>query len=407
MTTLITTQISGNNGPMMALVDCNNFFVSCERVANPDLCGRPVVVFSNNNGCIISRSSEAKTLGIKMGDAAFHYRSLLESKRVIGCTPQFGLYQRLSKAVIQVLHQFSPHVEPYSIDESFLQFEPQDRGEVLGPLIRDAVQTQTGLPVSIGFGATKTLAKLASDMAKSRPGNVMDFNVYRLIHLLDTIPVEEVWGIGRRTTRWLHRNGIETAGRFQRANPAWVQKKMGVIGHRIQMELGGISCFPVGVSIQAPSFYAQEAAQKSLLYSRSFPERITCQLALKKELIRNMTAACAKLRRARLSAYEVGFFFQTSRFDPHYESERWHHRFLQATNNENELVRHIAENLPKLIKPGRRYAKSGVYFNQLVPDNAVQLSFLTPPQEQRDCKLLATIDRVNARWGVGMISRGF
>lgn len=391
---------------MIALIDCNSFFVSCEQVAHPELKNKPVVVFSNNNGCIISRSNEAKALGVKMGEAVFKYKHLFETGKVIGCSPSFSLYQKISKQVVQALRGFSPWVEPYSIDESFVRFGGTDQASVLGPGMRQAVLTQTGIPVSIGFGATKTLAKLASDKAKAMPGNIMDLGSYALSRVLNTIPVEEVWGIGYRTTRWLHRHGIETAGAFRDADPHWIRKKMGIGGGRIQRELNGQLCFPVGISVQMPSFYAQEAAQKSLLHSRSFPERITSIPGLQTALAENIKSACAKLRRANLCASEMGFFIKTSRFDSHYDSDAWTYRFPQATNNENEVLRVMKSKLPTLFKSGYRYAKSGVYFNGLIPDSAVQLSFFVNPREEKERALLGTLDHIRQRWGRQSIIRG-
>ncbi len=395
---------------MIALVDCNNFFVSCARLEHPHLATSPVVVLSNNDGCIISRSQEAKAMGIKMGAPAFTYRALFETKKVIAISPNFKKYKAISEHIYQVLHTIVPHVEPYSIDESFLQCQYNENTTLLGEKIQHLVKTQTGIPVSVGFATTKTLAKLATELAKSLPKNCCDLTQYPLDRLLKTIPVDQIWGIGRRYSTLLNRYGIYTAHAFKYLDPDWVLKRMSIIGQKIQCELANTVCFPMGQSNSHPNFYQMTydnepeytpKAAKSILHSRSFRDKTTDITAIKHHLFENIDAATLKLRQSDLYANDVICFIKTSRFEANYDSQHIHHRFTQASQNTRLIKRILTEALPRMVTANHRYAKAGIILFNLIPSTAIQTSWLTSPLEEKEHTLLHTLDSLAKKYPKG------
>ncbi|NTW37306.1 MAG: hypothetical protein HGB17_14535 [Syntrophobacteraceae bacterium] len=273
---------------IFALLDCNNFYVSCERLFNPRLEGRPVVVLSNNDGCIIARSNEAKVLGIKMGEPFFKCRGLIAAHQVQVFSSNYPLYGDLSQRVMDVLCQLEPEVEIYSIDEAFIRL-PQANEEALlenGRHLRATVKKQVGIPVSIGFGPTKTLSKIANRIAKKRPehGGVFALPDQGLDALLATIEVGDVWGIGPRQSQKLFACGIRTALDLKNGNDTWLRKHLTVTGLRTAMELRGVSCLPLE-DMPPP--------RKSVTSSRSFGQPIT-DLAWLREALSSYIAIAAE-----------------------------------------------------------------------------------------------------------------
>ena len=246
--------------PTIALVDCNNFYVACERLFHPAVKNKPVVVLSNNDGCIVSRSEEVKTLGIPIGIPVFEVRDALTYHEVVLFSSNCTLYGDMSARVVDALRQFTPTVETYSIDESFLEL-PETKGQLeLGFDIKNQVEKWTGIPVSIGIASTKSLAKLANKTAKKQKLGVLDFPDHPT-QVLDNIPVNDIWGIGKSYTEKLNRYGIYTAYDLSRADDKWIQKHLTIAGLRIVWELRGIPCLPLELT---PS------PKKAIGRSRSF-----------------------------------------------------------------------------------------------------------------------------------------
>ena len=281
---------------MFALVDCNNFYASCERVFNPALRTRPVVVLSNNDGCIIARSAEAKALGLKMGDVYYKVREMLERNNVAVYSSNYTLYGDLSQRVMQTLEQFSPEVEIYSIDEAFLNLDGFADLPELAARIRTTVRQWTGIPVSVGIAPTKTLAKLANNTAKKKAG----YNGVCILEnaavwepVLAAFEVGDVWGIGRQYARLLHGIGVDTALKFAQLPDTWLRKHMSVVGLRTAQELRGQPCIPLELEADL---------KKGITVSRSFGKRITEYADLAEALCSYVSRAGEKLRRQRLQA---------------------------------------------------------------------------------------------------------
>ncbi|PKN23385.1 MAG: SOS mutagenesis and repair protein UmuC [Deltaproteobacteria bacterium HGW-Deltaproteobacteria-3] len=380
---------------IFALLDCNNFYVSCERLFNPRLEGRPVVVLSNNDGCIIARSNEAKALGIKMGEPFFKCRGLIAAHQIQVFSSNYPLYGDLSQRVMDVLCQLEPEVEVSSIDEAFFRM-PQANEESLlenGRNIRATVKKQVGIPVSIGFGPTKTLAKIANRIAKKHPehGGVFVLPDQGLDALLATIEVGDVWGIGQRQTQKLFACGIRTALDLKNGNDTWLRKHLTVTGLRTAMELRGISCLPLEES--PPS-------RKSVTSSRSFGQPVTDLAWLREALSSYIAIAAEKLRVEGLKTGCVQVYLTTNRFregEPQYANSKTITLSIH-TSSTLELIHYADEVLRQLYRPGYAYKKVGVVLMDLVPAGHVQAHlFLTPPKGQE--ALMGAMDQINRRWG--------
>jgi DNA polymerase V len=276
---------------VFALLDCNNFYVSCERLFQPGLLGKPVVVLSNNDGCVIARSDEAKALGIPMGLPAFKLTDLITEHSIEVYSSNYTLYGDLSARVMTTLTQWTPDVEVYSIDEAFLQFSalPLDALTAYGHTIRATIQQWTGIPVSIGIAPTKTLAKLANRLAKRSAQGVVALTVTAEIDAtLACTRVEEIWGIGPGSTKRLKAHEITTALQLRNANDRWIRQYLGVVGQRIVWELRGISCLPLELC---------PPPKQSLMVSRSFGRPITALTEMREAVATYTTRAAEKLRR--------------------------------------------------------------------------------------------------------------
>ncbi len=386
---------------LFALVDCNNFYVSCERVFQPKLKGKPVVVLSNNDGCVIARSEEAKALGIAMGTPYFQYKDLIERQGVYVCSSNYALYGDMSGRVMSVLAQCVHQIEVYSIDEAFLFLS--DTGPVISTeyarQIRVMVKRWTGIPVSIGIGPTKTLAKIASKVAKKKPdcGGVFDITDHSdADQLLDGVPVADVWGVGRQYAKFLNHRGITTALHLKNAPDRWVLKHMTVMGLRMVLELRGISCIPLKTT---------PAPKKGISVSRSFGKSVEALDNLKEAIATYTTRAAEKLRADHLIASCVTVFLMTNMFSdgPRYANS------LTAecpipTSYTPDLIHLSHQLLERIYRPGYRYQKTGVIFTGLVPEDRIQLNLFTPASSlDRNQELMHTVDRINGRWGSNTI----
>jgi DNA polymerase V len=378
--------------PVYGLVDCNNFFVSCEKVFNPKLLGKPVVVLSNNDGCIVARSQEAKALGIPMGTAYFKIREELQRHGVIAYSSNFALYGDMSKRVMQTLSHFCPEIDIYSIDESFLNVRGIPREHLLsfGKNIRDTVYRWTGIPVSIGWGPTRTLAKFGNHIAKKHP-------VYRGVYstfseetdtYMRQYPVEEIWGIGFRWGKKLHLKGIDTVYQLKTAELSFIKKTMGVVGLRIIKDLNGEACVPV----------APPETRKSLIHSCSFGEPIIDYEKLFEALAAHISRGAEKLRMEKCCASMMTIFVMTSRFAKEAYLGSQPIVFRRPTDNTIEMLRLAREGLKKIYQFGYFYKKSGVYFTGIYPRTNVQQSlFENVEDNKRDRQILELVDQLNQK----------
>ena len=381
-----------------ALVDCNNFYVSCERVFDPALEGRPVVVLSNNDGCVIARSNEVKARDVKMGTPEFQARELFRKNGVVVFSSNYALYGDMSQRVMSTLQEFTSRLEIYSIDEAFLLLEAAspERLVELGSLIRSTVKQWTGLPVSIGIGPTKTLAKLASRFAKRNPGLNGVFNLTdhpRLDELLNRFEVGDIWGVGPRYEKFLQKHGIHSALQLKNAHDGWVKKHMTVMGLRTVQELRGVSCFALE---ELP------VAKKGIMSSRSFGKPVESLEELKEALATYVSRAGEKLRAQRSAASIVHVFLLTNRFkpnEPQYGNSCTTELSIPSSYTP-ELIWHAHRCLEKIFKPGYRYKKTGVLLAEIVSRDRIQLNlFSLDYPHERNKKVMQVVDDINSRWG--------
>jgi DNA polymerase V len=381
--------------PLFALLDCNNFYVSCERLFNPRLAGLPVVVLSNNDGCIIARSNEAKALGIKMGEPFFKCRSLIATHRVQVFSSNYPLYGDLSQRVMEVLGQLEADVEVYSIDEAFIRLPPATPAALLanGRKLRAAIKRQVGIPVSIGFGPTKTLAKIANRIAKKQleHDGVFVLPEQGLDALLATIAVGEVWGIGPRQSQKLLRCGIRTALDLKNGNDTWLRKQLTITGLRTATELRGVSCLPLEDS---------PVAKQSITSSRSFGQPVTELNGLAEALASYVAIAAAKLRGERMTAGCLQVYLATNRFRAQEQQYANNKTATLAipTASTLELIRYAVEALRQLYRPGFAYQKVGVTLMDLASASRVQPHLFCPQPKGHEA-LMTALDKVNDRWG--------
>ena len=393
---------------MIALIDCNNFYASCERVFNPALEGKPIVVLSNNDGCVIARSNEAKALGIPMGEPAFKIKHLLEQNKIEVFSSNYTLYGDMSRRVMQILSGFAPACEIYSVDEAFLDFHGMQHFELgaYAQHIRQTVRQWVGIPVCIGMAPTKTLAKLANRIAKKDPKQMgiysIDSNQKRIDALHATL-VDDIWGIGRNYAARLHSYGIHTALDFAAARKEWVRKQMGIVGMRIHQELNGIACFALSTHPER---------KKSITTSRTFGQS-TSNLSELSDAVANFTTKTAyKLRKQNSCAQELLVFIQTNR---HRADQPQHFDSLAielpvATNSSIELVHYALQTLKKLYKPGFAYKKAGVIVQNILPQEHVQGNLFDTVDRAKHSRLMKTIDQCNDNIGrekIRLLAQGF
>ncbi|MFZ5773369.1 MAG: Y-family DNA polymerase [Thermodesulfobacteriota bacterium] len=387
---------------LFALVDCNNFYASCERLFAPRLIGRPVVVLSNNDGCIIARSNEAKALGIAMGAPYFKCEKLLKAQGVEVFSSNYALYGDISSRVMSLLGQLEPEVEVYSIDEAFLHLTARAGGTLAdyGRELRQRLWRWTGIPVSIGIGPTKTLAKVAGHLAKKNEAlqGVFDITTGDVDEILGRFPVAEVWGIGRRLAERLTLCGVTTALDLKNCGDGWLRKKLSITGLRTAMELRGVSCLTLE---NCP------VSRKSIASSKSFGYQVESLAELKEALATYIEQAAVRLRGQHLLANSLEISLTTNRFSKtaaHY-SGRAVITLPEATASTTVLIRHALPALSGLYKPGLRYQKAGVVLFGLVPETFCQAN-LFRPRDKKGCSLMAALDQINARWGRATIQHG-
>jgi len=382
---------------MYALVDCNNFFVSCERVFDSRLDGKPVIVLSNNDGCAISRSNEAKALGIAMGANYFEIEKLVKRHNVMVLSTNFVLYADMSMRVKGLLTKFCPSIEDYSIDESFLDFSGFQQSNLKEYCTRifQTIMQGTGIPVSVGVAPTKTLAKIANKYAKKYSGYkgvcVIDSEEKRL-KALQKYDIGDVWGIGRQHTKRLSSLGIKTAYDFTQLPRGWVKKNMTVTGERTWRELLGEPC--IQMELNQPD-------KQSIMVSRSFGKMIPDYETLSDALSTYTCMAAAKLRKQKSCAKAMLVFIDTN---PYREDLKQYSRHIVinlpvASNSSQELLQYALKGLKKIYKSDFMYKKAGVMLMDISTEDAVQGNLFDKLDRQKQKSLMEVLDKINDRYG--------
>lgn len=383
---------------MYALADCNNFFVSCERVFNPTLNGKPVVVLSNNDGCAISRSNEAKALGIPMGCPAFQIKNYTDASNIVMLSARHILYNDISNRIMRILGEMAIYLEVYSVDEAFfkLPYDDDERNHAMLATLVKRIQQYVGVPVSIGFAATRTLAKIASHVAKKDPSNldrVMGLTRQEDIdRILSKTKIDDIWGIGRRLNAKLLSCGIHHASEFVRLPKSYLQKIGNINLVRTQQELLGNDC----VSINPVTI-----AHKSIMNSRTFGHVLNKKRDISDAVISFAQSCAAQLRREQAAALIVTVFLRGDRFrqDLPFYSNSCSVRMESHTASTIEIAHHAVAALNAIFKDGFYYRKAGVMVTDIIPATQLQLNIFNAEQEVKHSKLMTAIDDINKRYG--------
>ncbi|HEX8771877.1 MAG TPA: Y-family DNA polymerase [Acidimicrobiales bacterium] len=377
-----------------ALVDCNNFYVSCERVFDPKLRGQPVVVLSNNDGCVVARSDEAKALGIKMGTPLFKIEHIVDSCNVAVLSSNYALYGDMSARVMDVLRESTTDVEVYSIDEAFLQLDyPSPWRAQLARKLREKLYKYTGIPVSIGLAETKTLAKIAGDVAKKETGGVFDLGVAPgREELLARTPVADVWGIGRQYAKLLNSRSIGSVLQLRDCDERWARRAMTVVGARIVQELRGVCCLPL--ELVPP-------AKKSLTCSRSFGRVVETLGELREAVACFIQRAAERLRKHGLAAASVTVFASTNRFskkEPQYSNAATS-EITYPTDATHELLDVALRLAGGIHREGYKFKKAGVLLAGLVPTSPMTTRMYGDEKWRRLRAVMKAVDQVNRKFG--------
>lgn len=388
---------------MFALVDCNNFYASCQRVFQPNLVGKPIVVYSNNDGCVISRSNEAKALGVPMGAAAYQWEKFFEQNGIEVFSANFALYGDMSQRVMTILNDFSPEMEVYSIDEAFIKFQGFEHFNLqhIGESMHRRVTKGTGIPISVGIAPTKALAKVANRIAKKFPQHTN--NVYLIddeekrIKALRWLKIEDVWGIGRKHAKRLQAIGVKTALDFTMLDDRWVQENMAIIGLRLKRDLEG-----------KPTLDLEEAQQKkNIAITRSF-EGNHAERDFLEERISTFAVSCAeKLRLQKSCCNSVMVFIQTNR---HRIDLPQYNRSIVLnlpfpTNSSIEISNFALKALSVIFREGYEYKRAGVIVQDFTDEDKTQMS-LFENSDERHKKLMQSIDKLNTMFGQQKIKLG-
>ena len=388
---------------MFALIDCNNFYASCERVFRPDLNGKPVAILSNNDGCVIARSNEAKACGLPMGAAAFKFEAFFKEHQINVFSSNYALYGDMSSRVMNLLNNYAPEMEIYSIDEAFLKFDgcKYINFQEYGLKIQKQVSKNTGIPISVGIAPTKALAKVANKIAKKFPeithnNYVIDSDEKR-VKALKWLKIEDVWGIGRKHAKRLQENGITTAFDFTQQTDAWIQKHLSVVGLRLKHDLEGIP----NLDLEATK------TKKNILISRSFERNYSLADDIK-ERLNTFTVTCAeKLRKQHCTCKALYIFLSGNR----------HRKDLTqinlstviqlpfASNSSIELCQHVNQAFARIFKEGYAYKKAGIVALDLAPENQQQLTLFGNSNPKHKPLMLA-LDKLNKGIGAQKVKLG-
>ena len=388
------------NVSVVALVDCNNFYASCERVFNPKLEGKPVVVLSNNDGIVVAASNEAKALGLTLGVPIFQAEGLVKSGQVHVFSSNYTLYGDMSKRVMETLSRFTPELEIYSIDEAFLNLSGITRSNltIYSHRIRNTVIQWTGIPVSIGIAETKVLAKIANRIAKrsERTNGVLNLTAspYQKKALAIT-SVENIWGIGRSYAKFLRKHRIETALDLRNAEDSWIRKHMSIVGLRIVRELRGIPC--ISMELCHP-------AKKEICVSKSFGKSVETITEIREAVAVYVSRAAEKLRNQNSAAGSIMVFMMTNRFKD--EPQYVNYTVLQLpvhTNNTAELIQHALRGVDSIYQKGYKFKKAGVVLREIRPANQIQTNLFDNIDRTKATKVVEVFDTINNQLGAGTI----
>lgn len=384
----------------IGLVDCNNFYASCERVFDPSLIGRPVVILSNNDGCVIARSEEAKRLGIAMGVPEFKVRDLFREHGVAVLSSNFALYGDMSARVMGCLRRFVPEMEIYSVDEAFLYLDA-GQGSDFAKRLRATVLRWTGIPVSVGIAPTKTLAKLASRTAKKNPANegVFEWDEATADELLGTTPCSDIWGIGKRCSAHLAEIGVRTAKELKEAEPARVRGVLGVLGERVQREIKGMPCLTVE---------EMPASPQSVSTSRSFAKPLREIGELEEAVSSYATRVAEKLRESCCVASHIQLYISTDPFKPKPYQSSTQTCLPTQTNDTTTLVKTALLLLKKAFRGGQSYKKAGVCVTGVSPSGEVRTGdlFEDRASDEKRKILMEAMDQINRKMGTDKVRIG-
>ncbi len=385
---------------VFALVDCNNFFVSCMRVFRPDLEGKPVVALSSNDGCVVARSNEAKALGIPMGAPAFKFRQFFKDNHVLSFSGNFELYGDMSRRITSILTSITPRIEIYSVDESFLDLSALqiDDYTAWGKMVRAKLLQWTGMPVSIGIAPSKTLAKLASERAKKELelGGVLDVATLGQTErqpYLERTPISDVWGVGRRLSPRLKAEGITNAWKLSQTRPQLAQSWMGIHGRQMVMELNGTACLPL---------VREGKPAQSIANTRTFGED-TNQLHVLEGAIATFAAKTTqRLRASHQLARKASFFMTTSRFKPGYRAVSRDINLPFPTADTGLITSILVEELTRQFNPNYSYHRAGVLLHDFIPEKSLQIDLLgtvKPGDHDASTQRMQALDQLNQRYG--------
>lgn len=388
----------------VALIDCNNFYASCERVFDSSIKRKPVIVLSNNDGCVIARSEEAKEVGITMGAPLFKVRNLLAETDAEIFSSNYALYGDMSSRVMNLLHNFTPEVEVYSIDEAFLSLEPRKKSlDTLGFSIREKIYKWTGIPVSVGIAETKVLAKIANKRVKTTA--LKEKGVFNLYHsaetqsiLKDTL-VNEVWGIGYRSALKLKENDILNAWQLRETDQRFIRKLLTVVGARIALELRGIKCLPLE---------QVNTKKHSITCSRSFGQTVAKYSQVKEAVLYFLTRAAEKMRKHNLAAHAVTVLVATDRFRPvpaEYANSSTYSSTCPTDANQ-ELQEWTIKTLERVFRDGYDYRKAGIILSGLVPAENTSKRIFDDEKFQRQHNLMKAVDEINQKFGKDTVRFG-
>lgn len=377
---------------IFALIDCNNFYVSCERLFRPDLNNKPIIVLSNNDGCIVSRSNEVKSLGVPMGAPLFKYKNIIKNNNVNVFSSNYKLYSDISCRVMNSLRLFCPDIEIYSIDEAFLRLDKMSICNINNFVnnLYNKVSKWTGIPISIGLAPTKTLSKIANNIAKTRSEFLGVCNLSDIKNIDSTfksMKVSEIWGVAKKTEAKLNSINIFTIYDFKNSNQKLIRKVLGVVGERIFLELNGVSCLDI----------QEVSARKHISYSRSFSEKQTKFEEISQAIANYTNCACAKLRRQKTVAKGIIVYIATS---PYSQKENYSNSYSIALDNPSsnsvEFIKKAQECLKRIFRHGYSYHKSGIVLFDISEESILQESFLENKiDDERNKNLMKIIDDCN------------
>lgn len=391
---------------MFALCDCNNFYVSCQRLFDPALNGKPVVVLSNNDGCVIARSNEVKALGVKMGQPFYQIKELVDNKQVTVFSANLTLYGDISNRVMLLLTDAAPRTEVYSIDEAFMDVSDIENLSAFGLGLVKTIKRQVGIPVSIGIAPTKTLAKIASKLCKQYPklnGCCVMQRPEDIEKVLKRFPINDVWGIGRRYAKLLAQYGVNTAWDFTQLPQEFVRNKMTVFGLRTQQELKGVPCITLETAMPD---------KQSICVSRSFAKELTDYEDLHSSLMTFTAMSAEKLRKQKSVCSQVLVFIYTNRFRddmPQY-SESKVVKFEASTDSTLKLAHYVAQALKSIYRAGYGYKKAGVILSDISSANGIQQTLFENGDRSKHSQLMHAMDSVNKKQGkhtVILAAQGF